>query len=48
MMETLKAGGILMIPIILCGVIATYIIIERCVYFFNIKKFIFKLAVKTA
>ena len=38
MMETLKAGGILMIPIILCGVIATYIIIERCVYFFNIKK----------
>lgn len=38
MMETLKAGGILMVPIIICGIAATYIIIERCIYFFNIKK----------
>ena len=27
-----------MIPIILCGVIATFIIIERCIYFYSIKK----------
>ncbi len=27
-----------MIPIIICGVIATFIIIERCIYFYNIKK----------
>ena len=27
-----------MIPIILCGIIATFIIIERCIYFYNIKK----------
>ncbi len=27
-----------MIPIIVCGVIATFIIIERCIYFANIKK----------
>jgi len=38
MIETLKSGGPLMIPIILCGVIATFIIIERCVYFYSIKK----------
>ena len=38
MFETLKAGGILMLPIILCGVIATFIIIERCFYFYVTKK----------
>lgn len=38
MFSTLKAGGILMLPIILCGVIATFIIIERCFYFYVIKK----------
>ena len=27
-----------MIPIIICGIIATFIIIERCIYFFNINK----------
>ena len=38
MFETLKSGGILMIPILLCGVIATFIIIERLYYFITIKK----------
>ena len=38
MFSAIKSGGILMIPIILCGIIATFIIIERCIYFFNIKK----------
>ena len=38
MFETLKAGGILMLPIILCGVITTFIIIERCFYFYVTKK----------
>jgi len=38
MFEAIRSGGILMIPIILCGVIATYIIIERCYYFYTIKK----------
>lgn len=38
MLQTLKSGGVLMIPIIICGIIATYIIIERCIYFYNIKK----------
>ncbi|MBP5519387.1 MAG: MotA/TolQ/ExbB proton channel family protein [Treponema sp.] len=38
MFQTLKSGGPLMIPIIICGVIATFIIIERCIYFYNIKK----------
>ena len=37
MFETLKSGGILMLPIIVCGIIATYIIIERCIYYYNIK-----------
>ncbi len=27
-----------MIPIIVCGIIATFIIIERCIYFYNTKK----------
>ena len=38
MFETLKAGGILMIPSLVCGVLATFIIIERCIYFASIKK----------
>ena len=38
MIETLKSGGILIIPILVCGVLATFIIIERCIYFANIKK----------
>ena len=38
MLETLKSGGLLMIPIILCGVIATFIIVERCIYFASIRK----------
>lgn len=38
MIETLKSGGILMIPILLCGIFALFIIIERCIYFINIKK----------
>lgn len=31
-------GIILMLPIILCGIVATFIIIERCIYFYQIKK----------
>ena len=38
MLETLKSGGLLMIPIIVCGVIATFIIVERCIYFASIRK----------
>lgn len=38
MLQTLKSGGLLMIPIVVCGILATFIIIERCIYFFNIKK----------
>jgi len=38
MLETLKSGGFLMIPIILCGIIATFIIVERCIYFASIRK----------
>lgn len=38
MFEAIKAGGLLMIPIIICGMLATFIIIERCIYFFNIRK----------
>ena len=38
MFETLKSGGIIMIPIILCGLFATYIIVERCIYFVITKK----------
>lgn len=38
MLSLLKSGGILIIPIILCGIAATYIIIERCVYFATLKK----------
>lgn len=38
MFNALKSGGLLMIPIIICGILATFIIIERCIYFYNIKK----------
>ena len=38
MIDLLKSGGLLMIPIIICGIAATYIIIERCVYFSSLKK----------
>lgn len=38
MFETIKAGGLIMIPLFICGIIATYIIIERCIYFYKIKK----------
>ncbi len=38
MFSSIKAGGIIMIPIILCGIIATFIIIERCFYFYVTKK----------
>lgn len=38
MWQTLKSGGIWMIPIILCGVIATFIIIERIYYYVTTKK----------
>ncbi len=37
MLQTLKAGGLLIIPILICGVFATYIIIERFIYFKNLK-----------
>lgn len=37
MLGVLKSGGPLIIPIIICGIIATFIIIERCLYFYNIK-----------
>jgi biopolymer transport protein ExbB len=38
MFSLIKSGGVLMIPIIACGVIATFIIIERCFYFYAVKK----------
>ncbi|MBQ0167138.1 MAG: MotA/TolQ/ExbB proton channel family protein [Treponema sp.] len=38
MIEVLKSGGILMIPIIICGVIATFIIIERIIYYSGISR----------
>lgn len=38
MFQMLKSGGILMIPILVCGLVATYIIIERLIYFYSIKK----------
>lgn len=38
MLQSLKSGGFFMIPIIICGIVATFIIIERCIYFFNTKK----------
>lgn len=38
MFGALRAGGILMLPIVICGIIATFIIIERCFYFYVTKK----------
>ena len=38
MLDSLKAGGILMLPIILCGVIATFIIITILSYYVPWKK----------
>ncbi len=38
MFNALKSGGPLMIPIILCGLCAVFIIVERIVYFANLKK----------
>lgn len=38
MLQTLKSGGILMIPIIICGILSCYIIIERCIYFLTVRK----------
>lgn len=38
MFGVLKSGGILMIPILLCGIFATYIIVERIMYFVSLKK----------
>src|SRR5574344_162614 len=38
MWDTLKSGGIWMIPIILCGIIAVFIVIERIYYFVTTKK----------
>ncbi|QTQ12364.1 MotA/TolQ/ExbB proton channel family protein [Treponema parvum] len=38
MFDLLRSGGLLMIPIFLCAVAGTFIIIERSYYFFSIKK----------
>ena len=38
MFSVLKSGWILMIPIVLCGIFATFIIIERIIYFISLKK----------
>lgn len=38
MFETLKSGGIIMIPIILCGVFAVYVIVERFYFFLKSAK----------
>lgn len=38
MIDMIKNGGIIMIPILLCGVAATFIIIERIVYFTGLGK----------
>ena len=38
MLSVLKSGGVLIIPIILCGFIATFIVIERIFYFLSIRK----------
>ena len=37
MFEILKSGGIVMVPIIACGLVAVFIIVERFHYFFSIK-----------
>ncbi len=38
MIDFLKSGGVLIIPIVICGLFATYVIIERCVYFSSVEK----------
>lgn len=38
MWQTLKSGGVLIIPILLCGIFATFIIVERLIYYINIQK----------
>ncbi len=38
MFDMIKNGGVIMIPILLCGVAATFIIIERIVYFIGLGK----------
>lgn len=38
MFQTIKNGGILMVPIIMCGLASLFIIIERLYYFINVKK----------
>lgn len=38
MFSVIKSGGLLMIPIVLCGIIATFIIIERCYFLYVTKK----------
>ena len=38
MFQILKNGGILMVPIIACGFIVVFIVIERLHYFFTVKK----------
>jgi len=38
MWNTLKSGGLLIIPILIAAVFATFIIIERCIYFYSIRK----------
>ncbi|MBP5283900.1 MAG: MotA/TolQ/ExbB proton channel family protein [Treponema sp.] len=37
-MGLILKGGLLMLPIIVCGLVATYIIIERIVFYKNIRK----------
>ncbi|HPX25433.1 MAG TPA: MotA/TolQ/ExbB proton channel family protein [Treponemataceae bacterium] len=38
MFEVLKSGGVLIIPILVCAVLETFIIIERMIYFYVIGK----------
>lgn len=38
MISVLKSGGFFIIPIIICGFLATFIIIERIYYFISLKK----------
>lgn len=38
MLQILKSGGILILPIILCGIISVFIIVERLYFFITVKK----------
>lgn len=38
MFEILKSGGVFMIPIALCAVLAVFIIVERFIFYYSIKK----------